>query len=79
MNQLTNELTNKVLSLSVEDRVIIAQRIWDSIESFVNVEIEKIWLDEAEKRWMEIEGGKVKCISADEVMQTARKILQNEY
>lgn len=72
MSTATVELTKKVLSLPTDERVILSQRVWDSIEHFVNPEIEKAWLDEAEKRWYEIEQGRVQCVPAKEVMKKAR-------
>ncbi|PIP41856.1 hypothetical protein COZ13_08760 [Candidatus Desantisbacteria bacterium CG_4_10_14_3_um_filter_40_18] len=37
--------------------------------------MEKAWMDETEKRWQEIEQGRVQCISAKEVMKKARASL----
>ncbi len=41
-------------------------------------EIEKAWMDEADRRWQEIKEGKVKCIPAEEVMKQARDALKKE-
>ncbi len=75
MSMATGELTKKVLGLPTDERVILAQRVWDSVEHFINPEIEKAWLDEAEKRWYEIEQGRVQCIPSEEVMKKARASL----
>ena len=69
------ELTNKALSLSVDERVMLAQRVWDSVEHFESAETEKAWMETADRRWHEIESGKIKCLPADEVMRQARKSL----
>ena len=76
MNTSTIELTKKVLSLSVEERILIAQRIWESVKDFMTPEIEKEWLEEAERRWRDIEEGRVKCIPAEAVMQKAKASLK---
>ncbi|MDI6793757.1 MAG: addiction module protein [bacterium] len=68
-------LAEKVLALPIDERVILAQRVWDSVEHFVDPEIEKAWLDEAERRWREIEQGRVQCMPAEEVMKKARASL----
>ena len=67
------DLTKEALSLPVEDRVVLAQRVWDSIEHFASADIEAAWLEEADRRWREIEEGKVQCQPAHEVMKRARE------
>lgn len=76
MSTLT-DVTQEALSLSIEDRVVLAQRVWESMGHFANADIEKAWMDEADRRWREIEEGKVKCQPADEVMKRARESLGN--
>ena len=71
-----SEVTNEALALSVDERVVLAQRVWDSVEHFASSEIEKAWLDTADLRWMEIEEGKVQCLPAEDVMQRARESLR---
>ncbi len=70
-----NDLTKEALSLPVEDRVILAHRVWDSVEHFASAELEKAWMDEADRRWREIEEGKVQCQPAVEAMKQARDSL----
>jgi hypothetical protein len=36
-----DELTNEALSLAVDERVILAQRVWDSMKHFENAEPRK--------------------------------------
>ncbi|MFH1096425.1 MAG: addiction module protein [Candidatus Desantisbacteria bacterium] len=76
MSTATMELTEKVLILPMDERVILAQYIWDSVEHFVDPWIEKAWLDETERRWQEIEQGRVECVPAEEVMKKARVSLR---
>jgi putative addiction module component (TIGR02574 family) len=70
------EVTNEALALPVEERVVLAQRVWNSVEHFASSEIEKAWMDEADQRWLEIEEGKTQCLPADEVMRRARESLR---
>ena len=72
MSTATMNLTERVLALPMDERVILARCVWDSVEHFVDPEIEKSWLDEAERRWQEIEQGRVQCVPAEEVMKRAR-------
>jgi putative addiction module component (TIGR02574 family) len=69
------DVTNQALSLSIEDRVVLAQCVWDSVGHFASVEVEKEWMDEVDRRWLEIEEGKIRCLSADQVMKRARESL----
>ncbi|MBU1752407.1 addiction module protein [bacterium] len=76
MSTATMQLMEKVLALPMDERVILAQHVWDSVEHFIiDPEIEKSWMDEAERRWHEIEQGRVQCIPAKEVMKKARASL----
>lgn len=70
------EVTNEALTLSVDERVVLAQRVWDSVEHFASREVEQAWLDAADLRWREIEDGKVQCLAADDVMKRARESLR---
>jgi putative addiction module component (TIGR02574 family) len=65
MTTATQEIAGKALSLSPEDRASIAQMLIQSLESSQSYEEE--WLETVEKRHQEINSGKVKPISWDEV------------
>jgi putative addiction module component (TIGR02574 family) len=71
-----DELTERLLALPVEDRAVLAQRLWDSIEHFAEPATREAWLDEADRRWREIEEGTVQCVPATEVMRRARASLR---
>ncbi|MEW6096012.1 MAG: addiction module protein [bacterium] len=75
MSPATMRLMEDVLALPTDEKVVLAQRVWDSVEHFVDSEVEKAWLDEAERRWFEIEQGRVQCVPAEEVMKKARASL----
>jgi putative addiction module component (TIGR02574 family) len=68
-------LLDQVLTLQVDERAMLAQRIWDSIEHFVSRDVEQAWLEEAERRWQEIEEGRVQCVSGKEAINQARNSL----
>jgi putative addiction module component (TIGR02574 family) len=76
MSAALNELTDRVMELSTDERAILAQKIWNSIDDFIDPNTEQEWLDEAERRWLEIEQGSVQCISAEEAMSKARNRLK---
>jgi putative addiction module component (TIGR02574 family) len=78
MELALNELTDQALSLSIEERAILAQRLWESIEGFIDTETEKAWLEESDRRWKDIKEGKVKCIPAEKAMKEARASLNRK-
>jgi len=76
MQTTLSEITNKAMGLPIEERTILAQRLWESVEDFVDSEVEAAWLDTAEKRWMDIQEEKVKCITDTEAIKRARMSLK---
>ena len=72
---MLSDVTKQALDLPIEERIILVQRVWDSVGHFISHEVEKAWMDEADRRWQEIEEGKVKCLPADQVMKHARESL----
>ncbi len=75
MSTLT-DVTEQALALPADDRVVLAQRVWDSVEHFADPAVERAWMDEADRRWREIKEGKVQCVPADDVMKQARDRLR---
>jgi putative addiction module component (TIGR02574 family) len=72
-----NKITDQVMSLPPDARALLAHKLWDSLGDFADPNIERLWLEEAEKRWQEIEEGKVECIPAETVMMKAMNNLKN--
>jgi putative addiction module component (TIGR02574 family) len=66
------DIEKAVFNLPPDERAALAYRIWDSLEGFSDADIEKAWMDEADRRWQEIKDGEVSCIPAEEAMKRAR-------
>ncbi len=62
----TKELITEIISLPVDDRVMIADTILKSLNP-PNSEIDKKWIETAKRRASELYSGKIKAISGDEV------------
>lgn len=73
---ILTDIEKSVFNLPPDERAALAYRIWASLEGFADAEIEKAWLDEADRRWEEIKNGEVSCIPAEEVMKRARAVLK---
>lgn len=76
MNAASKKLVNELLALPLDQQVAIAQVVWDHIEHFADPQVEQAWMEESERRWREIEEGKVECVDADVAMRRARDILK---
>jgi len=69
------ELTHQAMALPADKRALLALRLWESVQDFIDPEIEQAWFEEVEKRWLEIKSGIVRCLPAEEVMNKARATL----
>lgn len=60
--------------LSVDDRMLLAEKLMISVHSETDPEVEKAWAREAERRMQGIENGKVKTRDGYEVLKEARAL-----
>jgi len=65
------ELISEVASLPIKIRLQIIDRLLRSLNP-TRKEIDEMWVLESEKRVEEIESGKVKTVSGDEVFRKVR-------
>jgi 3-oxoacyl-[acyl-carrier-protein] synthase III len=69
------QLEAEALKLSVEARARLAQRLLRSIEPAAESEIDRLWIEEAQRRHDELLAGAL-AIPADEVFAKARALLR---
>ncbi|MGZ8947773.1 MAG: addiction module protein [Methylococcaceae bacterium] len=74
MNPATIE--QEALHLPALDRAKLAHKLLLSLEDMSEPEIEEAWIDEAERRAVEIDQGLVQLIPAEEVSRKARALLR---
>lgn len=72
------QIIDHALSLPIDQRVELAQRLWDSVDAPVDPAYEADVVAIAERRLRELENGTAREVSHDEVMETARKIIECE-
>jgi putative addiction module component (TIGR02574 family) len=72
MTAIADEILNRALALDEEERVKIAERLWDSVESAGTVDLTDEQKATLDRRWEEIESGKVKCRPVKEVISELR-------
>lgn len=76
MTPATNELEEKLLSLPLEERIYLIEKLLKSLNSPNREEVDKAWAEEAERRLDELESGKVQGIPAEQVFSEIRKRLK---
>ena len=75
MEMTLEQLEAEALKLSVEARARLAQRLLRSIEPAAESEIDRLWIEEAQRRHGELLAG-AQAIPADEVFAKARALLK---
>lgn len=74
MSPNLDSLTTQMLALPLDDRLELAQRLWQSLEGQLS-EDEELFA-EIERREAEVASGAVKPIPYDEAMREVRESLQ---
>ncbi len=68
------EVTHDALSLDIDDRAALAERLLASLDDLSEEEAERLWADEAERRLTELREGRARATSADEVHRSAERL-----
>jgi len=76
MAKPARELESKALSLPRRERARLAQRLISSLDPEVDADVERLWLQEAERRLAELKSGKIAGIPAEKVIRKARSTLR---
>ncbi|MGR3292458.1 MAG: addiction module protein [Candidatus Scalindua sp.] len=70
------EIIEEVLRLSSHDRAQLAENLIKSLDEQEDPEAEKLWVEEAERRYKEYKEGKLKAKSSDLVFKKARSKIE---
>ena len=71
MSKQIEDLLAETMQLDLEDRARLAGRLLLSLEDLNDSEVERLWLEEAERRLVEYRQGKVKGVPAEDVFRRA--------
>jgi putative addiction module component (TIGR02574 family) len=71
MPMATKKIESEALNLDIEARAKLAGKLLMSLDEPSPSEVERLWLDEAERRLEEFRDGKVQGVPASEVFQRA--------
>lgn len=72
MSPELQECEAQVMRLPLNDRAVLAERLIASLDSLDSTENERLWLDEAEKRYQEYKAGNISARRAVDVIREAR-------
>jgi putative addiction module component (TIGR02574 family) len=71
METKLDEVITAALQLTIEERAQLAGRLLLSLDEPSESEVERLWLEEAERRLKEFREGKMRGMPADEVLRRA--------
>ena len=67
MERKLEDIASEVLQLSVESRAALAKRLLDSLDELAPEEYERMWVEEAARRYQQLKAGTAKSIASEEV------------
>jgi putative addiction module component (TIGR02574 family) len=77
MSNLLKKIEHDALSLTVQERAFLADRLLSSLgEEVALTEVDEAWIEEAERRYQEYKDGKRPGISAHDVFAKADLMLK---
>jgi putative addiction module component (TIGR02574 family) len=70
------EVESRALRLPRRERARLAQHLISSLDQEANPDVDRLWLQEAERRLRELKAGRVAGIPAEKVVRKARSTLR---
>ena len=67
-----NKIEKEALQLSSNERAILAERLLHSLDDEEDPDVERSWIEEAERRYREFKRGNMSGRSIDDVMREIR-------
>ena len=78
MTQETQELLQKALALSENERAELAANLISSLDATVDQDADASWQQEVVRRFQDIQSGKIGTVSWEEVQQKGRTLLRGK-
>jgi putative addiction module component (TIGR02574 family) len=75
MTEEAQELLQKALSLSDEERAELASNLISSLDKTLDPDVDAAWQQEVSRRAEEVRSGKVNTVAWDDVQRKARTLL----
>jgi DNA-binding SARP family transcriptional activator len=67
MQRNLEEIASEVLQMNVESRAALAKRLLDSLDELTPEENERLWVEEAARRYKQLKLGVASSIASEEV------------
>lgn len=78
MARSVSEIQREIQSLSAADQVELLRALIEGLDEGVDEDVERVWLEEAQRRHRELLNGTVTATPGEEVIAKARARLKNE-
>ena len=72
MGRTIEDIESDIRTLSAGDRMHLLRDLIADLDGGMDEDVEKAWLEEAERRYTELKEGKVESVPAEEVFARAR-------
>ena len=76
MAKTIEDIENEIRSLSADDRMHLLRDLIADLDGPMDEDVEKAWIEEAERRYEDLKEGEVELIPAEEVFSKARARLK---
>jgi putative addiction module component (TIGR02574 family) len=70
------ELKEHALELPLHERAELAQQLIASLDALDDAECERLWVEEAERRYQAYKAGRIPARAAEDVLRDARAMLR---
>ena len=67
MDRTLEDLATEALQMSVESRAALAKRLLDSLDELTSEEYERMWLEEAARRYQQLKAGTATSIASEDL------------
>jgi putative addiction module component (TIGR02574 family) len=71
-----SEVLKSALSLKLDDRATLAERLLASLDDLDEEEAERVWAEEAQRRLEEYHAGRAASVQAQDVADKAEKLFR---
>ncbi|MBI1865528.1 MAG: addiction module protein [Nitrospirae bacterium] len=76
MSTVVAEIEAKIRNLSLEDRAELIRALIADLDGPADADVERAWLEEAQRRHREVAGGKVQAVPGEQVFANLRSRLK---
>jgi hypothetical protein len=67
MGRKLEDITSEALEMTVESRAALAKRLLDSLDALTPEEVERMWVEEAARRYQQLKDGTAKSTASEDV------------